>query len=153
MADRLSTISNPNGTLRFIETAANATRNAGILGSSYIIKYVKLDNSLNTTEAVYLKIWFDGTPPTVGTTTPDMIFKAPAGGVVEYLIPSEQLECGDQCCSCDDWGHRRDDESDGYRELRHHWSVILTVIGGSGGHRGCIASWRICDASRCGRAD
>tara|TARA_R110000824_G_scaffold46839_2_gene134181 strand:+ start:972 stop:1349 length:378 start_codon:yes stop_codon:yes gene_type:complete len=87
VADRLSTISNPNGTLRFIETAANATRNAGILGSSYIIKYVKLDNSLNTTEAVYLKIWLDGTPPTVGTTTPDMIFKAPAGGVVEYLIP------------------------------------------------------------------
>ena len=87
MADRLSTISNPNGTLRFIETAANATRNASILGSNYIIKYVKLDNSLNTTEAVYLKIWLDGTPPTVGTTTPDMIFKAPAGGVVEYLIP------------------------------------------------------------------
>jgi len=87
VADRLSTISNPNGTLRFIETAANATRNASILGSNYIIKYVKLDNSLNTTEAVYLKIWLDGTPPTVGTTTPDMIFKAPAGGVVEYLIP------------------------------------------------------------------
>lgn len=87
MADRLSTISNPNGTLRFVENAASATANAGILGSNYIVKYVRVNNSLNTTEAVYLKIWLDGTPPTVGTTTPDMIFKAPAGGVVEYLIP------------------------------------------------------------------
>lgn len=87
MADRLSTISNPNGTLRFVESAATSTVNASIFGSNYIVKYVKFDNSLNTTEAVYLKIWFNGSPPTVGTTTPDMIFKAPAGGSVEYLIP------------------------------------------------------------------
>lgn len=87
MADRLSTISNPNGTLRFSETAATATANAGIFGTSFTMKYVLLDNTLNTTEAVYLKIWLNGSAPTVGTTTPDMIFKAPAGGSVEYLIP------------------------------------------------------------------
>lgn len=87
MADRLSTISNPNGTLRFSETAATATANTGIFGTVFTMKYVLLDNTLNTTEAVFLKIWLNGSAPTVGTTAPDMIFKAPAGGKVEYLIP------------------------------------------------------------------
>lgn len=55
--------------------------------SSGIMYRVTVDNSGNSTEAVYLKIWDVGSSPTVGTTRPDFQFPAPISTKVCYMFP------------------------------------------------------------------
>jgi hypothetical protein len=55
--------------------------------SSGIMYRVTVDNSGNSTEAVYLKIWDVGSSPTVGTTRPDFQFPAPVSKKVCYMFP------------------------------------------------------------------
>lgn len=92
MADILKTVSNPLGTLIFKETAANATLIANVFAkvAANLIS-IKLDNSANSSEAVYLKLYentnSDGQSITVGTTAPFFIMKAPASSSVEMYIP------------------------------------------------------------------
>ena len=58
MADILKTVSNPLGTLIIKETAANATTVANVFNKTAAQMFcVKLDNSANSTEAVYLKLY------------------------------------------------------------------------------------------------
>ena len=92
MADILKTVSNPLGTLIFKETAANATLIANVFAKTAPkLISVKLDNSVNTTESVYLKLYentaVDGQGVTVGTTVPVFILKCPASSTVEMYIP------------------------------------------------------------------
>ena len=92
MADILKTVSNPLGTLIFKETAANATLIANVFAKTAPkLISVKLDNSANTTESVYLKLYentnSDGQSITVGTTVPVFILKCPASSTVEMYIP------------------------------------------------------------------
>jgi len=92
MADILKTVSNPLGTLIFKETAANATLIANVFAKTAPkLISVKLDNSVNTTESVYLKLYentaVDGQGVTVGTTVPVFIVKCPASSTVEMYIP------------------------------------------------------------------
>ena len=92
MADILKTVSNPLGTLIFHETAATATKVVNVFAKTAPRLYsVKLDNSANSSEAVYLKLYedtqADGGQVTVGTTVPSFIMKAPAGRSVEMYIP------------------------------------------------------------------
>jgi hypothetical protein len=92
MADILKTVSNPLGTLIFKETAANATLVANVFAkTAATLNSVKLDNSANSSEAVYLKLYentaVDGQGVTVGTTVPFFIMKAPASSSVEMYIP------------------------------------------------------------------
>jgi len=92
MADILKTVSNPLGTLVFRETAANATIVANVFNKTAPQMFVvKLDNSANSTEAVYLKLYestnADGGQISVGTTVPSFVLKAPASRSVEMLIP------------------------------------------------------------------
>ena len=92
MADILKTVTNPLGTLIFKETAANATLIANVFAkvAANLIS-VKLDNSANSSEAVYLKLYentnSDGQSITVGTTAPIYNMKAPASTSVEMYIP------------------------------------------------------------------
>ena len=92
MADILKTVTNPLGTLIFKETAANATLIANVFAKTAPkLISVKLDNSVNTTESVYLKLYentaVDGQGVTVGTTVPVFILKCPASSTVEMYIP------------------------------------------------------------------
>ena len=92
MADILKTVSNPLGTLIFKETAANATLIANVFAkTAATLNSVKLDNSANSSEAVYLKLYentaVDGQGVTVGTTVPVFILKCPASSTVEMYIP------------------------------------------------------------------
>jgi|TARA_R100000458_G_C8196475_1_gene188419 hypothetical protein len=92
MADILKTVSNPLGTLIFKETAANATLIANVFAKTApTLISVKLDNSANGTEAVYLKLYentvADGQGITVGTTVPVFIMKVAAASTVEMYIP------------------------------------------------------------------
>tara|TARA_R100001086_G_scaffold21421_1_gene10376 strand:+ start:41 stop:433 length:393 start_codon:yes stop_codon:yes gene_type:complete len=92
MADILKTVSNPLGTLIFKETAANATLIANVFAKTApTLISVKLDNSANSSEAVYLKLYEDtsatGQSSTVGTTVPVFIMKAAASSTVEMYIP------------------------------------------------------------------
>ena len=92
MADILKTVSNPLGTLIFKETAANATLIANVFAkTAATLISVKLDNSANGTEAVYLKLYentnSDGQSITVGTTVPVFIMKVAASSIIEMYIP------------------------------------------------------------------
>jgi len=92
MADILKTVSNPLGTLIFKETTANATLIANVFAKTAPkLISVKLDNSVNTTESVHLKLYentaVDGQGVTVGTTVPVFILKCPASSTVEMYIP------------------------------------------------------------------
>jgi hypothetical protein len=92
MADILKTVSNPLGTLIFKETAANATLIADVFAKQAPkLISINLNNSANTTETVYLKLYEntndEGQSITVGTTVPVFILKCPASSTVEMYIP------------------------------------------------------------------
>tara|TARA_R110000751_G_scaffold118956_3_gene219448 strand:- start:89 stop:475 length:387 start_codon:yes stop_codon:yes gene_type:complete len=90
MADYLSTISGPRGTLKFVETAGTATLGVDVLVGGSLVYAVKIDATANTGEAVYLKLWFvdhAASAITVGTTAPNLVLRCPAGETVEYYIP------------------------------------------------------------------
>tara|TARA_Y100000004_G_scaffold68894_1_gene77344 strand:+ start:397 stop:789 length:393 start_codon:yes stop_codon:yes gene_type:complete len=92
MADILKTVSNPLGTLIFKETAATATAVANVFAKQGATLFaINLNNSANTTETVYLKLYEDTSATaqstTVGTTVPVFIMKCPASSSVEMYIP------------------------------------------------------------------
>ena len=92
MSDILKTVSNPLGTLIFKETAANATAVTDVFAKQGATLFsINLNNSANTAEAVYLKLYEDTSATaqstTVGTTVPVFIMKCPASSSVEMYIP------------------------------------------------------------------
>ena len=95
MADLLVTLSNPRGPLVYTQSAATKVilnDQNNILGKAAPVVYaIKLDNSANTTEAVYMKLYGDttaaGSAVTVGTTNPLLVMKAGAGKSVEMYMP------------------------------------------------------------------
>ena len=92
MADILKTITNPLGTLIFKETAATSTFVDNVFGKTAPVLYcVKLDNSANTQEAVYLKLYehtgATSSSLTVGTSVPSFILRCKASSIVEMTIP------------------------------------------------------------------
>tara|TARA_R110000824_G_C15063744_1_gene662677 strand:- start:35 stop:436 length:402 start_codon:yes stop_codon:yes gene_type:complete len=95
MADLLVTLSNPRGPLVYTQSAATKVilnDQNNILGKAAPVVYaIKLDNSANTTEAVYAKLYnngeITGAQITVGTTNPFFVMKAGAGKSVELYMP------------------------------------------------------------------
>lgn len=77
----ISTQVSPVGTKLIVDTAAGATANNSVTGTSGSIYMIDIDNELNTS-ASYLKI-YDSAAPTIGTSIPDHTFK----------IPSSQRRC------------------------------------------------------------
>ena len=57
-----------------------------IMSGAAVIFSVQIDNSANTAQDVYLKLW-NNASPTVGTNAAPMVLKGPAGKVKSYSIP------------------------------------------------------------------
>tara|TARA_R110002072_G_scaffold276611_2_gene438304 strand:- start:779 stop:1180 length:402 start_codon:yes stop_codon:yes gene_type:complete len=95
MADLLVTLANPRGPLIYTQSAATKlienVQNNIFAKTAPAIYAIKLDNSANTTEAVYVKLYSDtdadGSSITVGTTNPLFVMKAGAGKTVELYMP------------------------------------------------------------------
>tara|TARA_R110002110_G_scaffold18524_6_gene77762 strand:+ start:1253 stop:1621 length:369 start_codon:yes stop_codon:yes gene_type:complete len=68
------------------DTAAAATAQANVLSGATTLYMVRIDNTANSTETVYLKI-YDATSATVGTTRPSGIFSCPASSSRQYSVP------------------------------------------------------------------
>ena len=88
MADYLTTLVSPRGTLFFNEPAQAATLNSNIFAkNSPTIFGVIGDATSNTTEDVYIKFYSGSSDATVGSTDPVMVLKVPAGTKVEFFFP------------------------------------------------------------------
>lgn len=72
----VSTQANPIGTKMAVETAASATANNDIFGTSGTFYVIDIDNTANGS-ASYVKL-YNSAAPTVGTTAPDWIFRVAA---------------------------------------------------------------------------
>ena len=76
MADYLTTLVSPRGTLFFKETAQTATLNSNIFAkNSPTIFGVIGDATSNTTEDVYIKFYSGSSDATVGSTDPVMVLE------------------------------------------------------------------------------
>jgi len=64
----------------------NATAQANVLSGATTLYMVRIDNSSNSAETVYLKL-YDATSATVGTTRPAGIFSCPASTSRQYSVP------------------------------------------------------------------
>lgn len=69
----VSTQTPPVGAKLTVDTDANATAQTSVTGASGTIYMVEIDNSGNSDNACYLKI-YDDAAPVVGTTAPTHIF-------------------------------------------------------------------------------
>jgi CelD/BcsL family acetyltransferase involved in cellulose biosynthesis len=78
MAVSVTSQSNPYVDKLIVDTEANATAEFNVLTGAATIYIVDIDNSNNTGSAAYAKLW-NNTNPSVGTTEPDFILKAPKG--------------------------------------------------------------------------
>ena len=97
MADSLKTLASPRATLVYRETAAtssdpDASGNNNVFDKLGSVLYgVKIDATSNTAENVYLCLYHDNQPTgadvTVGTTSPDLVFKCISGSSVEVVFP------------------------------------------------------------------
>ena len=86
MAASLTTQSNALGTTVIEDTAASATLVGNVTGSSGTIYYVEVDNTANSAPT-YFKV-YNATGPTVGTTAPDLILRAPASTREYFVFPT-----------------------------------------------------------------
>tara|TARA_Y100001973_G_scaffold69538_1_gene101471 strand:- start:236 stop:610 length:375 start_codon:yes stop_codon:yes gene_type:complete len=68
------------------DVSANGTAQANVLSGAGTIYMIRIDNSANSAETVYLKI-YDATSATPGTTRPAGIFACPASSSRQYSIP------------------------------------------------------------------
>jgi hypothetical protein len=82
----VSTQVSPVGTKLTRQTDADENANNDVTNTSGTIYQVQIDNTGNADNAAYLKI-YDDAAPTVGTTAPDFIFKAPISQTRDYVIP------------------------------------------------------------------
>ncbi len=67
------------------DLSVNATQVNAVSGSATIYA-IRVDNTANSAEAVYLKVW-DSTSVTVGTTVADFVIGALASDFTEITIP------------------------------------------------------------------
>tara|TARA_R110000737_G_scaffold323264_1_gene335829 strand:- start:286 stop:687 length:402 start_codon:yes stop_codon:yes gene_type:complete len=104
MADLLVTLANPRGNMIYTQSVATKlitdVQNNIFAKTAPVVYAIKLDNSANTTEAVYMKLYADttaaGSGVTVGTTNPLFVMKAGAGKSVELYMPGGITVAGSQ---------------------------------------------------------
>lgn len=68
------------------DVSTNGTSQDNCLPGAGTIFLIRIDNSANSAETVYLKI-YDATSCTVGTDRPAAIFSCPASSTRQYSIP------------------------------------------------------------------
>lgn len=76
----------PVGSKLIKQTTATATPDNNVTGAAGSLYQLDVDNSANSDNPAYLKI-YDAAAPTVGTTPPDFIFKVPANQRRNLVIP------------------------------------------------------------------
>jgi hypothetical protein len=77
----------PVGTKLIVNDDADETSNNSVTGASGSIYQLEIDNTNNSDNPAYLKI-YDNASPVVGTTAPDFIFKAAISKTMSLAIPS-----------------------------------------------------------------
>jgi len=70
----------------FEDVAANATGQDNLLGGTGTLYMARIDNSANSAETVYLKM-YDIANPTIGTSRPIVILPCPASSTRQYNWP------------------------------------------------------------------
>ena len=68
------------------DTNANATKQENVLTGAGSLYVVRIDDSANSTEAVYLKLYDATSGVTVGTSRPAAIFSCPVSTSRQYSI-------------------------------------------------------------------
>lgn len=86
MALSVSTQVNPVGSKLVVETSCNATADNNVTGASGKIYAIDVDNSANSADTAFLKI-YDTAAPTVGTTAPDHIVRVLPTQRRQVVIP------------------------------------------------------------------
>lgn len=77
------------GTIRFLDNLSSTPANAMAPGGSYIVG-VKIDNSGNSTEAVYVR-FYDHAAPTPGTDLAEMVLKCLKSAAITYMFAGLDL--------------------------------------------------------------
>lgn len=77
----------PVGTKLVVEDDADDTPNNSVTGAAGSIYQLEVDNTGNSDNPAYLKI-YDNASPVVGTTAPDFIFKAAISKTMSLAVPS-----------------------------------------------------------------
>jgi hypothetical protein len=82
----VSTQAAPVGSKLIKETEATETPDNDVTGAAGSLYQLDVDNSGNSDNAAYLKI-YDDAAPVVGTSAPDFIFKVPVNQRRNLVIP------------------------------------------------------------------
>lgn len=67
------------------DTDADATSEADVNTGAATLYIIQIDNSANSTQAVFLKL-YNATAPTIGTTAPDFVLRVAGGATVRLAI-------------------------------------------------------------------
>lgn len=81
----VSAQASPVGSKIIVQTVADATANNDVTGTVGSIYQIQIDNTANSDNSAYLKI-FDNAAPVIGTTAPDFIFKCPANTKIDIAV-------------------------------------------------------------------
>lgn len=82
----ISTQASPVASKLIVDTDATATVQSDVTGTSGVIYNIDIDNSGNSDNAAYVKI-YDNADPTVGTTHPDLVLKVAISSRRSFVIP------------------------------------------------------------------
>ena len=69
----------------------NANSAVAVTTASTIIYSIHIDNSANSGEAEFIKLYNTASAVTVGTTVPDMVIPVVAGEVMEVIFPKGKV--------------------------------------------------------------
>ena len=94
MATYESTLVSPLGTLEWVDTAADSSTTKiqvggadHVIGANDVLLCVDIDNTNNTTDDVWLRMWMHSGSPTAAVSAKDMIFKCSSGARQVYSCP------------------------------------------------------------------
>ena len=76
----------PVGSKLVINTVTGAVASTSVTGAAGTIYQIDVDNSANSDNAAYLKI-YDDAAPDVGTTSPDMVLRVPVNQRRCFVVP------------------------------------------------------------------
>ena len=94
----VSTQASPVGSKLVVDTDVDETAKTSVTGAAGTIYMIDVDNEDNSDNAAYLKI-YDNAAPTIGTSSPDMIFRVPVNQKRSFVIP-DGLDFNDLSFCC-----------------------------------------------------
>lgn len=88
----------PVGTKLVVDTDVNEEAKASVTGAAGSLFQIDVDNTANSDNAAYFKV-YDDAAPVVGTTAPDFILKVPVNQRRSMVIP-DGLDFTDLSFAC-----------------------------------------------------